>query len=84
VLDNGPGVAEDHRERIFERFYQVDLSRSGGEGTGLGLAICKHIVEAHGGRIWAESNANGGGGKFLFTLPGVTEPLPGAEVSKFE
>jgi two-component system phosphate regulon sensor histidine kinase PhoR len=84
VLDNGPGVAEDHRERIFERFYQVDPSRSGGEGTGLGLAICKHIVEAHGGRIWAESNANGGGGKFLFTLPGVTEPLPGAEVSKFE
>lgn len=69
VYDQGPGVPEDHRERIFERFYQVDPARSGGEGTGLGLAICKHIVEAHGGRIWAESNADGGGGKFLFTLP---------------
>lgn len=83
VLDNGPGVPEDHRERIFERFYQVDTSRSGGEGTGLGLAICKHIVEAHGGRIWAESNANGGGGKFVFTLPGVTEPVDSPDTSKF-
>jgi two-component system phosphate regulon sensor histidine kinase PhoR len=68
VLDNGPGVAPDAIERIFERFYQVDASRSGGEGTGLGLAICRHIVEAHGGRIWAESNENGAGGRFLFTL----------------
>ena len=83
VLDNGPGVPEDHRERIFERFYQVDTSRSGGEGTGLGLAICKHIVEAHGGRIWAEGNANGGGGKFLFTLPSVTEPSSYSDTSKF-
>ncbi len=73
VLDNGPGVPEDHRERIFERFYQVDPSRSSGEGTGLGLAICKHIVEAHGGRIWVENNdqgKNGHGGYFRFTLPG--------------
>jgi two-component system phosphate regulon sensor histidine kinase PhoR len=83
VLDNGPGVPDDHRERIFERFYQVDPSRSGNEGTGLGLAICKHIVEAHGGRIWAEGNSNGGGGKFLFTLPTVTEPMLGSDESKF-
>lgn len=69
VLDKGPGVQEEFRERIFERFYQVDPSRSGGDGTGLGLAICKHIVEAHGGRIWAESNAGGAGGIFRFTLP---------------
>jgi two-component system, OmpR family, phosphate regulon sensor histidine kinase PhoR len=69
VLDEGPGVPEDQTDRIFERFYQVDPSRSGGEGTGLGLAICKHIVEAHGGRIWAESNADGRGGHFSFTLP---------------
>ena len=68
VFDNGPGVPDDQRERIFERFYQVDTSRSQGEGSGLGLAICKHIVEAHGGRIWAEGNAQGGGGRFLFTL----------------
>ncbi len=72
VLDRGPGVPEDHRERIFERFYQVDPSRSGGEGTGLGLAISKHIVEAHGGRIWVEDNPDGKdgkGGNFKFTLP---------------
>ncbi len=73
VLDDGPGVNEEFTERIFERFYQVDPSRSAGEGSGLGLAICKHIVEAHGGRIWAESNANGGGGRFLFTLPRAEE-----------
>jgi two-component system phosphate regulon sensor histidine kinase PhoR len=68
VYDNGPGVPEEKVERIFERFYQVDDSRSGGEGTGLGLAICKHIVEAHGGRIWAEGNSKGNGGVFVFTL----------------
>jgi two-component system, OmpR family, phosphate regulon sensor histidine kinase PhoR len=68
VLDNGPGVPPDAVDRIFERFYQVDSSRSGREGSGLGLAICRHIVEAHGGRIWAESNADGAGGRFLFTL----------------
>ena len=56
------------RERIFERFYQVDASRSGHEGTGLGLAICKHIVEAHGGNIWAEGNEQGIGGRFIFTV----------------
>jgi two-component system phosphate regulon sensor histidine kinase PhoR len=72
VLDRGPGVPQEYRERIFERFYQIDPSRSGGEGTGLGLAICKHIVEAHGGRIWVEDNPEGKegrGGNFKFTLP---------------
>jgi two-component system phosphate regulon sensor histidine kinase PhoR len=68
IFDNGPGVPDNQVDRIFERFYQVDASRSGGEGTGLGLAICKHIVTAHGGRIWAEGNSNGGGGRFKFTL----------------
>ena len=68
VLDNGPGVPDELRQRIFERFYQADISRSGDDGTGLGLAICKHIVEAHGGRIWAEGNRQGSGGRFVFTL----------------
>ncbi|MCS6836105.1 MAG: ATP-binding protein [Anaerolineae bacterium] len=69
IFDNGPGVPDDQRERIFERFYQVDTSRSPGTGgTGLGLAICKHIVEKHGGRIWAEGNSKGNGGRFFFTL----------------
>ncbi len=68
IFDKGPGVPEELRERVFERFYQADVSRSGDEGTGLGLAICKHIIEAHGGRIWAEGNSRGEGGLFLFTL----------------
>lgn len=69
VLDNGPGVPEEQTARIFERFYQADESRSVSEGTGLGLAICKHIIEAHDGRIWAESNTAQSGGRFFFTLP---------------
>lgn len=79
VFDNGPGVPDEQKDRIFERFYQVDASRSGGEGTGLGLAICKHIVEAHDGRIWAEGNSQGAGGRFMFTLPlgdDTEQPLP--------
>lgn len=68
VTDEGPGVPDSQVERIFERFYQVDSSRSGHEGTGLGLAICKHIVEAHGGSIWTEGNSMASGGRFLFTL----------------
>lgn len=67
VRDSGPGVPADQTARIFERFYRVDDSRSRGEGLGLGLAICRHIVEAHGGRIWAEPGQPGGG-HFAFTL----------------
>lgn len=83
VLDQGPGVPDEFRERIFERFYQVDTSRSTGEGTGLGLAICKHIVEAHGGRIWAVGNSQAGGGCFMFTLPGTTHAQAGADAPEF-
>lgn len=70
VFDNGPGIPPDQVERIFERFYQIDPSRTGSKtsGSGLGLAICKHIAEAQGGTIWAEDNSKGGGGRFLFTL----------------
>jgi two-component system, OmpR family, phosphate regulon sensor histidine kinase PhoR len=67
VLDKGSGVPDDQVQRIFERFYQVDASRSV-VGTGLGLAICKHIVEAHGGNIWAEGSSTAKGGHFAFTL----------------
>lgn len=74
IFDNGPGVPDDQRQRIFERFYQVDTARSGREGSGLGLAICKHIVEAHGGKIWAEGNSQGSGGRFLFTLLNTSPP----------
>lgn len=67
VADTGVGIAPDDIPRIFERFYKADRARSGG-GTGLGLAIAKHIVQAHGGRIWVESRL-GKGSTFFFTLP---------------
>ena len=69
VSDTGPGILPDDLPRVFERFFRGDRSCSGG-GTGLGLAIAKHVVEAHGGRIWAESEGvPGRGATFRFTLP---------------
>jgi two-component system phosphate regulon sensor histidine kinase PhoR len=69
VEDEGPGVPRADQARIFERFYKVDRARprSGG-GTGLGLAISRHLVEAHGGRIWVESD-EGHGSAFRVALP---------------
>ena len=68
VRDTGIGMPPDVLDRIFERFYKVDRSRAS-RGTGLGLAIAKHIVQAHGGTIWAESDGEGKGATFRFTLP---------------
>ena len=67
VRDSGVGIPADEVPRIFERFYRVDKSRTG-NGTGLGLSIAKHIVEAHGGKIWVESR-EGEGSTFYFTIP---------------
>jgi two-component system phosphate regulon sensor histidine kinase PhoR len=67
VQDTGVGIPSDDLPRIFERFYKADRARSSG-GTGLGLAIARHSVEAHGGRIWAES-VEGQGSTFYFYIP---------------
>lgn len=67
VRDTGIGIAAEDLPRIFERFYKADRSRAS-SGTGLGLAIARHLVEAHGGRIWAESTV-GKGSSFYFTIP---------------
>ncbi|MGA8223447.1 MAG: ATP-binding protein [Candidatus Acidiferrales bacterium] len=69
VADTGIGIPVTEQERIFERFYRVDAARSReAGGTGLGLSIAKHIVEAHGGRLWVES-AVGSGSRFSFSVP---------------
>ena len=69
VQDDGPGIPPESLERIFERFYRVDKARSREQGgTGLGLSIVKHIVQSHGGRVWAQSEL-GKGTTFFFTLP---------------
>lgn len=69
VRDTGVGIPLDDLPRIFERFYKSDRSRSGG-GTGLGLSIARHLVESHGGRIWAES-LEGQGSTFFFMIPAI-------------
>ena len=74
VTDQGLGMPTTELDRIFDRFHRVhgeDSRRIG--GTGLGLAICKGLVEAHGGRIWAESQGEGKGSTFRFTLPLLPE-----------
>jgi two-component system phosphate regulon sensor histidine kinase PhoR len=71
VIDQGPGIAREHHERIFERFYRVDRGRSRDVGgTGLGLAIVKHIAQAHGGSVTLQS-APGEGSTFRILLPKV-------------
>jgi len=69
VEDNGEGIPADDIPNIFERFYRVDKSRSRATGgSGLGLTIARRLVEAHGGRIWVESEV-GKGSRFCFTIP---------------
>ena len=67
VSDTGPGIPPGYRQRVFERFARLE-NTEGVKGVGLGLAFCKLAVEAHGGRIWAESEMNHGS-TFCFTLP---------------
>jgi signal transduction histidine kinase len=85
VRDTGPGIPPEHLPRLFERFYRVDTARSRDEGgTGIGLAIARSVVEAHGGRIWADSEP-GRGSTFTFEIPvaggpgGDSGPGPGRD-----
>ncbi len=74
VSDNGKGIPTDRLPQLFRKFSRSESEEEGSD-TGLGLAICKGIVEAHGGRIWAESEGPGMGARFTFTLP-IAEARP--------
>ena len=74
VTDTGSGVVAEDLPLVFERFYRSDKSRARATGgSGIGLTIAKHLVEAHGGRIWVESAGEGQGSTFTFTLPQASE-----------
>jgi histidine kinase len=76
ISDTGAGIAAEHLPHLFTRFYRVDKSRARvSGGSGIGLTIARHLVEAHGGQIWAESDGPGRGSQFIFSLP-LTQSLP--------
>ena len=76
VVDEGPGIAPDEQERVFDRFYQ---SQNGNHarGTGIGLTIAQRFTEQHGGRIWVESEPEHGA-TFSFTMPVAADAVAGA------
>jgi two-component system sensor histidine kinase GlrK len=79
VTDQGPGVPDSEKERIFDRFYQTTSGRAVRErGVGLGLAICREIVAAHGGAIWLTDNPEGAGSVMNVLLPGAFRASPEA------
>ena len=82
VTDEGRGIAAERLPHLFRKFSRIDGEdrRRDIAGSGLGLAICKGIVEAHGGRIWAESDGPGMGARFTFTIPTVEEAGSGTAV----
>jgi two-component system sensor histidine kinase KdpD len=80
VADRGPGIPPGEEALIFDKFYRAKPAREG--GVGLGLTICRGIIEAHGGRIWAE-NRRGGGAVFRFTIP-LLERQPSVESEQAE
>jgi signal transduction histidine kinase len=78
VADQGPGIPEEHRERVFEKFARLELRKAGlGGNRGLGLTFCRLAVEAHGGTIWVDA-APGGGALFRTILPAMEPPVAAA------
>jgi signal transduction histidine kinase len=74
IKDTGTGIDAEIFPRLFTKFATKSVGRrGGGTGTGLGLFICKNIIEAHGGKIWAENNLDGRGATFVFSLPIVNQ-----------
>ncbi len=82
VADDGVGVSAERLPYLFRRFFRAEGDARDGVGAGLGLAVCKGIVEAHGGRIWAESDGPGRGACFTFTLPVSEEVASPADLSE--
>jgi heavy metal sensor kinase len=81
VGDTGAGIAPEHLPKVFDRFYRLDAARTRAQGgSGLGLAICRELVEAHGGRLWAESSL-GVGSTFSLALP-IQPPAPAARSAR--
>jgi two-component system heavy metal sensor histidine kinase CusS len=77
LVDQGPGVPPEYRERIFERFFRLPAANAAAdEGSGLGLAICRSIISLHGGTIRAEAASDGPGLRILFDLPAQTAHGP--------
>jgi signal transduction histidine kinase len=77
VIDRGPGIPPEQRERVFERFVRFGDGAAGHGGTGLGLAIVRGLVEAHAGRVWVEEPHEGEGTRLAFALPAAA-PEPSA------
>lgn len=75
VADQGLGISREQLGMIFDRFYQVDSTSTRRHGgMGIGLALCQAIIQAHGGRIWGESDGPGQGSTFIMTLPIAPAP----------
>jgi signal transduction histidine kinase len=83
IIDEGPGVPDAHKKRVFARFQQVKAQGAVQQGVGLGLAICRSIIDDHGGRIWVEDNPRGGA-VFRFILRSEAVEVPSARIRTME
>lgn len=85
VIDTGPGIPEDERQSIFDKFYQLgSVSTRKQGGSGLGLSIAKSIIESHGGRIWVDDGEGGKGSNFQFVLPVASRKIKSLNQTEVE